>query len=477
MKRLILLCLFGLLAFATSATEVQASYNYNDWSQPVPSKDGYAVREQGTISGTDLDITLPGDEASVHVTGIADLFVTEAGYYIIDQPSARIVLLSRTFDVEQVLGTFDHDGTMETFENPRGLYVTEDGELYVTDFDREEILVFDDSFTLINVIGKPDHPTYGDREFKVDKIVLDRTKRIYVTVGNVYDGIVELTSDGQFSRFFGVQPVQTNPIDLIWRRFMTQEQLSRTVLFLPVEYTNLAIDPFGFIYATATSESQTPIQRLNPKGTDVLRRNGYVPPTGDVDRLPDQDRSNFIAVTVNDYGMYSVLDRANRKIFTYNDEGYLIYVTGEEGEFEGMFRYPTAIAYDDELLLVTDSERNTITVFEPTSFGAMVNEAIARSYRGDYLDITELWEAIIEENANFSYAYVGIGNALYRAKDYEGAMEAYRLGVDKEGYGKAYEQYRKIVLRDNFPIIGFAMVGVIGFTVVRPIVKDIRKGD
>lgn len=477
MKRLSILILFALIVFTGEATTIQASYNYNDWSLPVPSKDGYAVREEGTISGSDIDITIPSDVDPVHVRGMADLFVTDDFYYLVDRPSDRVVLLNRQFQVEHVLATFEHNGVTETFIDPTGIYVTDDGELYVTDFEREEILVFDASLSLIDIIGKPDHPTYGDRDFKVNKIVLDRTKRIYVTVGNVYDGIVELTSGGEFSRFFGVQAVQTNPIDLIWRRLMTQEQLSRTVLFLPVEYTNLAMDPDGFIYATATSESQTPIQRLNPKGTDVLRRNGYVPPAGDVVRLPNQDRSNFVAIAVNDYGMYSVLDRANRKVFTYNDEGYLIYITGEEGEFEGMFRYPTAIAYDDDLLLVTDSERNTITVFEPTAFGTMVNEAIRRSYQGDYLDITELWEAIIEENANFSYAYVGIGNALYRAKDYEGAMEAYRLGYDKEGYGKAYEQYRKIILRDNFPIIGFAMVGVIGFTVVRPIVKDIRKGD
>lgn len=479
MKKLALAILVMLLFALPNLVRVSASYNYNDWQQPVPSQDGYNVKENGIVSGSDIDITLPTDEAPVHLSGMQDLFVTATNYYIVDNAAARIAVLDKDMNVVHVLGDFvvDQDGTeiVETFVDPRGIYVTEDGELYVTDFERQEILVFNDNYQLVEIIDKPDHPTYGDREFKVKKIVLDRTKRIYVTVGNVYDGIVEMTSAGEFSRFYGVQQVQTNPIDLLWRRLMTQEQLARTVLFLPVEYTNMAIDPEGFIYATATSDSQTPIQRLNPKGTDVLRKNGYVAPIGDIVRLPDQDRSNFVAITVNEYGMYTAVDRANKKLFTYNDEGYLIYVTGQEGELKGNFKYPTDAAYDGEDLIVLDSELNTITLLEPTAFGTMVNEAIRLSYEGEYLNITSLWEDIIAENSNFSYAYVGIGNALFRDKDYEAAMDAYELGFDRDGYSKAYEQYRKELLRDNFPIIGFAAVAVVGILIVRPIVVDLRQ--
>lgn len=463
------------LLLAVNVTTVSASYNYNDFSQPVPSKDGYIVSEQGILSGTDIDITIDTDLEPVSITTMEDLFVTEDYYYLVDSAQARVAVLDKDFNTTQVLATFDDNGTERSFLQPTGIFVTPDGELYITDFEQQEIFVFNADYTLKETITKPDNPTFGDREFKVRKIVLDRTKRMYVTIGNVYDGIVEMTSAGEFSRFFGVQQVSTNPIDLLWRRFMTQEQLARTVLFLPVEYTNMTIDQEGFIYATATSDSSTPIQRLNPKGTDVLRKNGYVQPIGDIVRLPSQERSNFVGIAVNDYGMYSVIDRANRKIFTYNDEGYLLFVTGMEGEFEGMFKFPTAIAYDDEKLLVTDSELNTITTFIPTSFGEKVNEAIRLSYEGEYLNITELWEAIIEENSNFSYAYVGIGNALFREKQYKEAMEAYQLGFDKEGYGKAYKQYRKLVLRDNFPIIGFAASGLVVVAVVRPIVNDLRK--
>ena len=468
------LLLFIILVSGT--VDVQAdSYNYNDYNQPIPSKNGYKVKENGIISGTDIDITIETDETNVYVSMIEDFFVTEDNYYLVDRDLARVAVLDKDLNVIHVIHQFTYDETEVTLQSPRGIFVTEDNEIYITDFENQAIYKFDQTYQCVNVITAPDNPTYRSAEFKVNKIVLDRTKRIYVTVGNVYDGIVEMTNDGTFSRFYGVQQVKTNPIDLIWRRFMTQEQLSTTVLFLPVEYTSMAIDLEGFIYATATSESNTPIQRLNPKGTDVLRKNGYVDPIGDIVTSPNQERSNFVGITVNSYGMYSVIDRANKKIFTYNDEGYLIYVIGMEGEFEGMFKYPTAIAYDDEDIIVTDSELNTITFFQPTEFGTKVNEAIRLSYEGEYLNITELWEDIIADNVNFSYAYVGIGNARFRADDFKGAMEAYQLGFDKQGYGKAYSQYRKELLRENFGVLGFMGVAVIGFTVVRPILKDLRK--
>ena len=48
-KTMIGLLLCCILA-AGNVTQVNASYNYNDWSLPVPSKDGYVVKENGVIN-------------------------------------------------------------------------------------------------------------------------------------------------------------------------------------------------------------------------------------------------------------------------------------------------------------------------------------------------------------------------------------------------------------------------------------------
>ena len=58
-------------------------------------------------------------------------------------------------------------------------------------------------------------------------------------------------------------------------------------LFVPTEYSNLCLDSEDFIYATISTfdgavESAEPIRKLNAKGTDILVRNGYNDPYGDL---------------------------------------------------------------------------------------------------------------------------------------------------------------------------------------------------
>lgn len=456
------------------------AYNYDYWGQPRPTKKGYEVEQ--TYFGESLDLTLPDDNQPMHVRHITDFFVTDDYFYIVDRRQARVARFDHELNTVHVIRGITppdelHQGE-ELFLEPRGIFISEDGDIYITDYQREAIYIFDADFVFQRKIERPDNPAYGDRPFAVDKIALDRTNRIYVTVGNVYDGIVELTNQGEFSRFFGVQEVSVNPIDIVWRRFMTQAQLDNTVLFLPVEYTNLTIDPSGFIFATATSESRTPIQRLNPNGNDVLRRNGYVPPAGDASRRSGGLTPNqFVSVTVNDFGMYSVLDRASRRIFTYNEQGYLVFVTGGEGDGIGQFRTPSTIAYQNERLWVGDTTLNTLTVFQLTSFGEQVKQAHQRSFLGDYDGIGALWDAIIEDDPNFFYAYVGRADQLFRQRRFEEAMEAYQKGFDHRGYSKAYAQLRRERLRDNFSLIGLSFSALVVFTIVRPILKDIRRGE
>ena len=53
---------------------------------------------------------------------------------------------------------------------------------------------------------------------------------------------------------------------------------------MPTEFSNLTTDEKG-LYATVSSssvQSADMVKRLNPSGTDVLRRQGFFPPMGDV---------------------------------------------------------------------------------------------------------------------------------------------------------------------------------------------------
>jgi hypothetical protein len=483
---ILVLSLTLMFSIQVSAQTNYPSYTYDYWRMPIPSASPFKVKE--FIIGGEIDISLPEDPADAPKTirYIEDFFVTEDHYYIIDMQTGKLIVTDKSFNVERVVKYFyeydENDEITNTYQlvRPRGVYVTDEGMIYITDENNQRdgfIYVLNSDFEKIARYGKPDHPTYTSEVFRPNKIVVDTAGRMYIVVIGAFDGIVELQRDGEFSRFIGVQPVQFNPIDLLWRRFMSREQLDKARLFLPVEYVSMDVDAEGFIYATSGGQTTSPIQRINPKGTDVLRKNGYVQPIGDVVRMPNQNRSSLVGIAVNTYGMYSVLDRTNKKIFTYNDEGYLNYVTGFEGEFEGNFIFPTSIAYDGELLIVTDSTetRTIITVFEPTEFGALVNHANYLTYIGDSLDAADVWAEILNMNTNYSLAYIGIGHAYYRQKDFVNAMESYRLGQDRINYSKAYKEYRRIRFEQNFPIIGTIIFITVFAALAVPIIKDLRK--
>src|SRR5690606_25716034 len=120
-------------------------------------------------------------------------------------------------------------------------------------------------------------------EYYPIKIAVDKAKRIYVTSRGVYDGIIEFDSDGNFTGYTGANKVTFNPIHYFWRLVATKSQRAKMALFIPIEFNNIDLDKEGFIYVTnSEKDTKTPIQRLNPSGEDVIRKEGYHNVKGDI---------------------------------------------------------------------------------------------------------------------------------------------------------------------------------------------------
>jgi hypothetical protein len=67
-------------------------------------------------------------------------------------------------------------------------------------------------------------------------------------------------------------------------------------------------------------------------------------------------------------------------------------------------------------------------------------------------------------NGNYDLAYIGIGRAALRQGDYLRAMRNYRLKHFREGYGRAFQLYRKEWIEENLWI----MLLVLGALVIVP---------
>lgn len=125
--------------------------------------------------------------------------------------------------------------------------------------------------------------------------------------------------------------------------------------------------------------------------------------------------------------------------------------------------------------MVLDRDMNQITVFEPTQFGQSVNEAVRLYYEGQEEQSARAWEEVLRTNANYEIAYIGIGKALLRQERNQEAMEYFKLGMSRTYHSKAYERYRKEVLRDKLGLFLTGASALVLLVMVYRFVKRRRK--
>ena len=389
---------------------------------------------------------------------------------IADTGNNRIVLLNRNFEVTGTIGPFTlPNGTEDTFDSPSGVFITEEDWLVVADTNHGRLVVFDkDNRYLRTIDGPPAQVLPENFKYNPISVAVNAAGQFYVVSKNSNMGVMALDGDGGFQGFIGAQRVASNAAQLLWRAFMTEEQLARSVQFVPVEYSSLTIDHKGFVYVTCSSidrfelyntihsrsmdSTYAPVKKINPAGTDVLRRNGFFPPAGDINFSPYDGEeavgpSQISKVILLDKGMYMLLDSYGNKLFTYDSSGNLLFAFGGKGEALGLFsRLSAAAAWGDELLAL-DAETGAITVFRKTAYGALLDEVIGYQENREYDKAQGLWNELLGENNNFDLAYLGVGKALMEKGDLTGAMKYFELINNKLYYSKAYGLYRQEILQ------------------------------
>ncbi|MCM3629837.1 hypothetical protein M3194_21115 [Paenibacillus glycanilyticus] len=453
-KLSLLLALSFLLGLSAGGNKVMAadgaeSYNYSYWGLTTAAPAAYQAN--GLWNGESTGAGAFKEPGDFHVTGDKQIYVLDSGHN-------RIVVLDEKLQPVQTIRSFARDGKEETFNNPQGLFVTDSKELVVADTGNKRIVQLDRNNKLVKVIDAPKSDLLSEKfDFQPVRVVVDKAQRIYVMSAGVYDGFMEFSPDGTFTSFVGANRVSFNPTDYLWKMLSTKAQRSQMVMFTPTEFTNLDIDQEGFIYATNGQDSGN-VKKLNAQGNDILRRNGYFAPEGDIRYMSATGPSRLIDIDVGDSEMYSILDGKRGRVFTYDGDGHLLYVFGGLGNQMGQFNTPVAIERLGDEFLVLDKALGEITVFETTEYGRTLNEAVRAYYNGDENKAYELYQETISMNANLEFAYAGIGKALLRQGDYREAMKYFKKSMDQKGYSKAFLLYRKEVLREYFPGIMTGMV-------------------
>lgn len=463
------------LTFSLDVTQVQASadqtsYNYSYWEESVPAPPAYLPTM--IVDGQGLGIE-PFNSPN-------DIYVSDDHYvYVADTGNNRVVILNDVFEFEATIDSFNNNGSRDTFLAPEGVFVTSDNHVYIADTGNQRVVHLDEDYNFVKTIDEPESEMLTSTfSFRPKKVAVDNAGRTFVMSEGVFDGFMEFSVDGHFTTFIGANRVQVDPLEFLWRRFATREQRSQMVMFIPTEFTGLDLDDDGFIYATNVDNADDVIKKINARGDDILRREGYFNPIGDIDYDNDQGPSRLTDVSVGANGIYSVLDTRRGRIFTYNNDGFLMYIFGGLGNKVGEFHTPIAIERFDDFFLVLDRALGEITVFNATAYGSALDQAVISYEQGEEELAQELYKEVVNMNANLEFAYTGIGKALLRQDQYEEAMFNFKQSIDQRNYSKAYLLYRNQVLRENFSLmmgIIFVVIALwVGFSVYRKKTKRKR---
>ena len=479
-RKIIFSLYFIVFASFAFADPTNYTYNYDFWQEQVASPDAYRASEY--IIGPSLGLE--------HFREPQGLYVRDNRIYICDSGNNRIILIevdeTGAHNVARVVSSVMIDGVESALGNPQDIFEDRDGALYITDNRNQRVLKLDKDWNHVYTIEKPDDESFADNmEFLPSKVVVDFAGRIFVQAMNVNKGLLEFDSRGEFAGYMGANKVHVNPIDYIWKLLATQAQRERLDLFIPTEYSNVALDNDGFIYVTNSSGQLgqvDPIRRLNAMGQDILIRNGYEDPIGDIvygNAGGISGRSRFIDIVAFDNDSYAAFDRTRGRIFMYDFQGNLLYVFGGVGNREGYFQQPAALDKMGTAIYALDSRAASLTRFDLTLYGSLINDALNEYKAGRYESSAVVWEEVLKMNGNYDLAYIGIGRAALRQGDYQKAMRYYKLKHHREGYGKAFQLYRKQWMEVNLwkILLVLSMAVLIPFATIKTIklIKEIKE--
>lgn len=441
-------------------------YDYQGASVAVPA----AYSFWRSVSAADIGVT--------EFQELSSITVENNRYYFIDKGTKRIVVTDENFHLIKEITDYSLEGQKTSFGTLSSITVKA-GKIYVVDSDGYIVQLDEQTFETVRVYERPEIAildssyTYSPRQ-----VAVDYAGNMYIIADGINQGLLQLDNDGVFQCFIGAPKVVPDLLDLIWRRFLTEKQISQMSKFVPTEYNSIDMDESGFFYLTSQSTDIAPISRLNSQGINVLKSPEDNTPKGDGDYLDAQGQKlapYFVDISVEEDGRYHVLDVRRGRIFTYSASGYLLFVTGYLGSRQDAFISPVALETSNGNLLVADKSKNVVSIFTPTQFCYDVINALRAQESGDYSQARILWESVQKKCSNYYLAFIHIARLDIQDGNYDHAMQLLKMIGEKQNYSEAFQQSRNQQIRQLFkPVLICIIIAVVLFLAFKMIKKKFR---
>ena len=463
------LALLMLLPSVISATVPYSTYTYSIDGEVLDSPDAYVPDQIVNSVSLGLEVKLKNP---------SDIEADEEGnLYITDKENSRIVVLNEFYEVKYIINSFVNvHGVDDGFKSPNSTFVVNDGDykgLYVCDTLNSRLVVFDkDTGEYVREIGKPESDLFDEKEgYAPYSCVVDKYGRIYVASNVTTQGIIVMTFRGDFINFIGAPKVTISALEALIQMF--SKTAGDRLIFVPTAYNTLDLDSTTgeFVYATimySSEEDQTkqeaqlasketdgsPVRLLNANGTDIMNRNGFFAPSGEVaiektvvlsgsNAGAPEGPSQISDISSGPNGVWSIIDQKRSKVYTYDRDGNLLYIFGDRGSQLGNLTQAVAITYQGSNIIVLDVAVGAFTVYRRTEYAALLDEAIQLQNLREYDQAADKWDEVLARNNNFDTAYVEKGKALYRNGDYKEAQQYFKNAYDVENYATTYKEIRK----------------------------------
>ncbi len=496
LKRLIC-ALFAIVMIASCITigagagSAYQTYTYAIGGYALHSPDAYNADNQiidSEYMGLDIPLNNPNDLVTDKQNNV----------YIADTGNNRIVCLDRYYKVKFTISTFvNAQGVSDNLTAPEGVYITDD-RIWVCDTGASRIVTFDREGNFLKIIEAPKSNLFGDSSlYKPVAIAVDQYNRLFVVSSSTYQGIIVMTEEGTFTGFIGAQAVSLSAWDIIWRRFQTDDQKAQQASTVSTEFNNITIDDDGFIYVTTSSIKESdvmgaitgksgdgkymPVKMLNTNGDEIMKRNGFWPPAGEVDFSTGSTDlitgvSTIIDVAIGEEGTWSIIDSKRQRIYTYDSNGNLLFAFGDIGTMLGNLTSIEAITYQGEKMLVLDKTTAAFTVFNRTKYGNTLIEAITAENDQNFTLAINKWTEVLKANSNFDAAYVGIGQAMYRNGEYDDSLQYFEAAYDTDNWSKSFQEIRKEWMSSYFLLLIAAIIAIIiGITYFNKFITKVNK--
>ena len=476
--KILLLLLVTVMIFGTvsvSGYEAYQTYTYSIDGQPLLSPTAYSPADTYDSYTTGLM-----DMTGTPLTDASDIIADEDGnLYVADSKNNRIVVYNKYYKVIDIIDSYtDEYGNKQAFQTPKGVFVSkrdttvsieldpdQESRVYVCDTANERIVVFTRDFRYERTVEAPSTPLLEDGDFRPIAAAVDKYGRIFVISETCYQGVIVLSGEGDFTGFIGAQKVSYSLLDQIWREFQTDEQKAASKKNLSVSYNNVTVDDYGFVYVTnnqidkaqqyaaltSKSADYSPVKKLNSTGVEIMKRNGFFDPAGEVvDSFNQKKVSSIVDITLGPEGSWTILDDSRSRLYTYDAEGNLLFAFGDKGTQLGNGEDFVAITYqvvDGVYRLValdnTSMGGYKITVYNPTEYCDTIIAALKNQNDHNYDASIDYWQDVLTCNNNFDLAYIGMGKALYSQGDYDQAYLMLQRAYETNYASKAFAEIRK----------------------------------